>query len=166
MYKRIIYGSLPDRGKTPEQALTRLTELCSRSEKCVDDIRRLMTRWQIEPDAQEEIVALLLKERYIDQKRYTRAFVEDKLRFSGWGGYKIKAALRAKHIDEELIEAALEEFADEEKAHDRLVAILSDKLRRTTAKDSYQLKGKLLRFASSRGFGFQEAMSVIDELVE
>lgn len=166
MYNRKRYTPRTDEGKTPDQALTRLTELCSRSERCADDARRLMTRWKIEPEAQEEIVTLLQRERYINHERYTRAFVEDKLRFSGWGAYKIKAALRAKHIDDASIDAALEEFGDCDEAHDRLVAILSDKLRRTDAEDSYRLKGKLLRFASSRGFGYEEAMRVIDELVE
>lgn len=155
-----------DGGKTPEQAVARLTELCSRSERCEDDVRRLMTRWKIEPGAQDGIVEMLLRERYIDQERYVRAFVEDKLRFSGWGAYKIKAALRAKHIDAASVDAALEEFGDDEKEHDRLVAVLSEKLRHTSAEDSYRLKGKLLRFASSRGFGYEEAMRVIDELVE
>lgn len=166
MYNRKKYDTRSDEGKTPEQALARLTELCSRSEKCEDDARRLMTRWKIEASAQDEIVSLLLKERYIDEERYTRAFVEDKLRFSGWGTYKIKAALRAKHIDAASIDAALEEFSDGDESHDRLMAILSEKLRHTVAEDNYRLKGKLLRFASSRGFGYEEAMRVIDELVE
>ncbi len=166
MYNRKKQPSASDDGKTPEQALARLTELCSRGEKCVDDARRLMTRWKIEPEAQEEIISTLLEERYIDEERYTRAFVEDKLRFSGWGAYKIKAALRAKHIGSASVDAALAELADDDETHDRLVVILSDKLHRTAEEDSYRLKAKLLRFASSRGFGYEEAARVIDELVE
>jgi len=165
MYNRKKQPSASDDGKTPEQALARLTELCSRCEKCVDDARRLMTRWKIEQEAQEEIISTLLKERYIDEERYTRAFVEDKLRFSCWGAYKIKAALQAKHIGSASVDAALAELADDDN-HDRLVAILSDKLRRTAEEDSYRLKAKLLSFASSRGFGYEEAARVIDELVE
>ena len=38
------------------------------------------------PDASERIIARLLKERFIDESRYTRFFVNDKLRFNKWDG--------------------------------------------------------------------------------
>lgn len=45
------------------------------------------------PDASERIIARLLKERFIDESRYTRFFVNDKLRFNKWG--RDKNRLRA-----------------------------------------------------------------------
>lgn len=153
------------RETTPERAYEKLAALCSRSEKCEDDARRLMIRWEIAPDKRDEIVEKLVKEKYIDNGRYARAFVEDKLRFSGWGRYKIKSALRAKQIDGDIIDEAIAEFDEPDASSDRLRQMLEEKMRRTTAKNNYDMKGKLLRFAASRGFSFDEAIGAIEAVM-
>ncbi len=165
-YKRDYNRELVKREVTPSEAADKLMALCSRGEKCCFDAIRLMTRWGVDAQAQREVVDMLVAQRYIDQERYTRAFVEDKIRFSGWGDYKIRAALRAKRIDDELIDAALELFSDNDERHHRLVEMLSYKKRSISAKNDYDLKGKLLRFAASRGFGYDEAMNAIEEVIK
>lgn len=165
-YKRGYKKDVVKREVTPSEAADKLMVLCSRGERCCHDAIRLMTRWGVDAQAQRDIVDMLVEQRYIDQERYTRAFVEDKIRFSGWGDYKIRAALRAKRIDDELIDAALELFSDSDERHRRLVEMLSYKKRGINAKNDYDLKGKLLRFAASRGFGYEEALNAIEEVVK
>ena len=95
------------RAKTPEQALAALMRLCARAEKSQNDARRLMRGWGLAEREGEQVLARLVRDRFIDDGRYAEAFVRDKLRLSGWGEYKIRTALQRKHIDRELIDAAL-----------------------------------------------------------
>ena len=92
------------RAKTPEQALAALMRLCARAEKSQDDARRLMRGWGLAEREGEQVLARLVRDRFIDDGRYAEAFVRDKLRLSGWGEYKIRTALQRKRIDRELID--------------------------------------------------------------
>ena len=76
------------RAKTPEQALAALMRLCARAEKSQDDARRLMRGWGLAEREGEQVLARLVRDRFIDDGRYAEAFVRDKLRLSGWGEYK------------------------------------------------------------------------------
>ena len=83
------------RAKTPEQALAALMRLCARAEKSQDDARRLMRGWGLAEREGEQVLARLVRDRFIDDGRYAEAFVRDKLRLSGWGEYKIRTAAAA-----------------------------------------------------------------------
>ena len=50
-------------------------------------------------DAFNEIIDRLIDEKFIDERRYCRAFVNDKLRFNHWGRVKIQAKLREKKLN-------------------------------------------------------------------
>ncbi len=50
----------------------------------------------------------LLEDGGVDDERFARRFAEDKRELRGWGPDRIAGALRARGIDEPLIEAAVE----------------------------------------------------------
>ena len=130
--------------KTPEQALAALMRLCARAEKSQEDARRLMRGWGLAERGAEGVLAKLVRDRFIDDARYAGAFVREKLRLSGWGGYKIRTALQRKRIDRALIDAALAE-ADRSGMDERLRRQLERKARTAKYTTQYELKTKLIR---------------------
>lgn len=153
------------RAKTPEQALNALMNLCAKSEKSTGDAHRLMMRWGVEAADRDRIVARLVEEKYIDNRRYADAFTREKLSLGGWGTYKIRAALRAKQIGEETISAALQQ-ADKKVMSVKLEELLRRKMRTAKAKNSYDLRGKLLRYGTGRGFDYEMVSELIDKLIK
>lgn len=145
------------RTKSPEEALASLMRLCARSEKCEGDARRLMRRWGVEPKAAEEVLARLVRDRFIDDRRYATLFVREKLNLSGWGAYKIRTALKRKEVSEEIIREALAEL-DGGKLRERLEEQLKRKLRTLKAKPPYELKTKLIRYGLSLGYDYEAVM--------
>ena len=95
----------------------------------------------------------LVSERYVDDERYARAFVKDKVRYNKWGRRKVEQALWQKHIDEDIRQQVLDEIDDEEYIS-VLRPLLKQKRRSTKAANDYQLHQKLMRFALGRGFTF------------
>ena len=63
--------------KTEQEAYLQLAALCAQAEHCQQEMRDKMKRWGIAAAIQERIVARLVKERYIDDERFARAFVKD-----------------------------------------------------------------------------------------
>ena len=154
--------------KTEQEAYFQLAAMCAQAEHCEQEMRDKMKRWGVEPDAQDRVVARLVKERYIDNERYARAFVKDKIRYNKWGRRKVIQALWMKRIDDDIQHRVLDEIDDKEYI-DVLIPLLKQKRKTIKAKSDYELNQKLARFALGRGFDFgiiRQCMDVDDEMAE
>lgn len=138
---------------TEQEAYLRLTVLCAQAEHCQQEMRDKMKRWNIDESAQDRIIQRLINEHYIDEERYTRAFVKDKIRYSKWGRRKVQQALWMKHIDKEIQQRILDEIDDNEYLN-VLRPMLRQKRKSIKAQSEYELNQKLARFALGRGFTF------------
>jgi regulatory protein len=90
--------------------------------------------------------------------------VREKMRFSGWGERKIRASLRMKAIAPNIIDRALEQLVPENDTS-RLEEVLRKKAAKTTARDLYDLKGKLVRFGMSRGFDLDDVLAITEQIL-
>ena len=138
---------------TEQEAYLQLAALCAQAEHCQQEMRDKMRRWELDETVQNRIVARLVKERYIDDERYARAFVKDKIRYNKWGRCKVQQALWQKHIDADIQQQVLDEI-DEKEYLDILRPLLKQKRKSIKAESDYELNQKLIRFALGRGFGF------------
>jgi regulatory protein len=148
---------------TYEQALNRLTVYCSRAERCLADIRRKMDLWEISDAEQKKITQYLKQEKFLDENRYCRAFVNDKFQYNRWGVHKIKYELAKKQLPESLIREALENIDPEENRR-QLHSLIEQKRKSVRGKDDFEIKQKLIRFAASRGYSLQDIESVLKEV--
>lgn len=151
--------------QTAQEALARLQQLCSRGEKCIADVRTKLITWKIDSDEANEIIKILVEDKYIDEARYALAFVRDKARFSHWGAVKIQAALKAKNIPASVINSAIKELDDLPYEED-LKGILEKKLKNIKASNNAELKAKLIRFGLSRGFEYELVYKHVSNLVK
>lgn len=146
---------------TEEQVLNKLTTICARGEHCQQEMLDKMRRWEIEEDVQARVMEYLLKEKFIDEERYTRMFVEEKIKFNKWGRKKLEQALYMKRIPRSIYAPILDEV-DEDNYEEILRPLLEAKRKSVTGKSEYEIRGKLIRFALSRGFDMDTILSVLD----
>lgn len=143
--------------------LNKAATYASRCEHCESDVREKLLIWGGTSEETDEIIAYLIEERYINNQRYANSYAKDKFRFNHWGKYKISMMLRSKDIESETIEEALDQI-DEEEYLEKLQQILRDKLRSLKYSSEYEKKGKLFKFAQSRGFESGAISKVIDSI--
>lgn len=117
------------------------------SEHCAEDIRLKLRQWGASSSDEQTIIAHLTKYGFINHSRYAHAFVHDKLRFQNWGRVKIAYALRAKKIEDSIIDEALGSI-DEQDYFTVLRKVASHKKGAT--------REQLLRFLSQRGFTYED----------
>lgn len=134
-----------------QEALLRLTSLCSTAEHCSHEMLEKMRRWEIDEDAQARIMEYLVKEKYIDDERYARFFAKDKIRYNKWGRRKVEQAMWQKHIDTDIQRRVLDDV-DEEEYLAILRPLLKSKRKAVKASSDYEMNMKLIRFAMGRGF--------------
>lgn len=139
--------------KTEQEAFLQLATLCAQSEHCQWEMTEKMRRWELDEALQARIMQRLVKERYIDDERFARAFVKDKIRYNKWGRRKVEQALWKKHIAEDIRQQVLDEVDDEEYLS-VLRPLLKQKRKSTKAQSDYEMNQKLMRFALGRGFTY------------
>ena len=139
-----------------KQALSKCMTLCSRQEHCSSDIKDKLKRWGVSDQESSVILKELINQKYLDDLRFSEAYVKDKLRFNGWGRVKIRYMLSMKKIEKTTIEKALESIDE-----DLYTEILNNQLQ----KKQKQLKGetdewiknqKLIRYLQAHGFELYE----------
>ncbi len=141
------------RQKTEPEAYLQLAALCAKSEHCQWEMTEKMTRWGLDEDQQTRVLQRLVKERFVDDERYARAFVKDKVVYNKWGRRKVEQALWQKHIAEDIRQLVLEEVEDDTYL-DILVPLLKQKWKSIKAASDYERDQKLIRFALGRGFTY------------
>ena len=141
---------------TQQEAFLQLASLCAQAEHCEKEMRDKLKRWGIDESAQNHIIERLINERYIDDERYARAFVKDKIRYNKWGRRKVQQGLWMKQInDQEYLNV--------------LRPLLKQKRKSVKAESDYELNQKLVRFALGRGFTFdiiRQCLDVDEEMEE
>ena len=151
---------------TEQEAYLQLAALCAQAEHCEQEMRDKMKRWEIDENVQNRIIDRLTKERYIDNERYARAFVKDKVRYNKWGRRKVQQALWMKRIDKEIQQRVLDEI-DEKEYLNVLRPLLKQKRKSIKAQNDYEMNQKLVRFALGRGYTFdiiRQCMEVDEEM--
>lgn len=136
---------------TADEVLYKLAARCSTSEQCLSDIETKLAKYDLTEEEKTRILRHLVEEKYVDDRRYAEAFVRDKYRFNKWGRIKIAQGLRMKGIDQETIGDAMGAI-DEEEYIEILRELIKAKRRSTKGKNDYEINGKLIRFATGRGF--------------
>ena len=147
--------------KTEEEAFLQLAALCANAEHCQYEMLEKMKRWELSDEAQARVMARLIEERYVDDRRYARAFVKDKIRYNKWGHRKVQQGLWMKRIDKEIQDEVLNEI-DEKEYLNVLKPLLKQKRKSIKANSDYELNQKLVRFAYGRGFTFEIIRQCLD----
>ena len=136
---------------TEVEALNKITGYCSAGEHCRSEVVEKMQRWGLPYETVNRIVEHLVEEKFIDEERYCKAFVNDKYRFDKWGKIKIAQALQLKKIPSSLYWIYLNNI-DKEEYLSILNKLLQSKRKSVHAETEFERNGKLIRFALSRGF--------------
>ena len=146
---------------TGRQAYQKLTDLCARSEHCQQEMLEKMRQWGVSEEEQAQVMERLVQERYVDDERFARAFIYDKIRYNKCGRRKVEQALWLKHIDDSIGKPLLDEVDDEEYLKN-LRPMLKQKRKGIKANSEYEATMKLIRYALSRGF----TMDIIKQCIE
>ena len=145
-------------------ALTKVMAMCSQSERCRFDIVAKLRLWELSEEEIAEAVNYLVKEHFLDEERFVRFFVNDKLRFNKWGKVKLRFMLRQKQIPETIVREALDQINDELYTK-TLHSLLMTKFKSIKGASGYERKGKLAVFAQSHGFEAELAFRIANELI-
>jgi regulatory protein len=148
---------------TETEIISALARYCSQAERCSDDVRKKLNATELSEDAKNRMINQLIQEKFINEERFCRAFVNDKLKFNHWGRIKIVYELKRRHIKPETYDNAIGAI-DENEYLSVLHQLLKSKKRSVKGRSEQELFRNLYRFAVSRGFESPLILKVLKDL--
>ena len=143
--------------------LARAERYCANEEQCRTSVRKKLCDWGASMDSSSKIVARLIDQGFIDERRYARAYVSSKLRTQKWGRLKVVYQLRSKQVPPKFITEALAEIPDEE-YRNIMLDVANMKWSSYNASDTVaKRRSKLVTFLASRGFESPEIQSMLTD---
>ncbi len=105
----------------------------------------------------EEVIALLIEAKAIDDESFAQRYAEDKRQLAGWGPERISTALQGRGVAREHIDAALGPD-DEDAQLERAVRLLGD---RGLGCESERERERALRLLVRRGYSLELAYEAV-----
>ncbi|MDR2038090.1 MAG: RecX family transcriptional regulator [Bacteroidales bacterium] len=134
-----------------KEALDKAMQYSSRKEYNSHQMMKKIISWGCSEDDTKNIIEVLVEQKFIDDQRYTEAFVRDKLRLAKWGRVKISYMLKMQGIRDSIIRDSMT-VIDQDEYLQLLKGELTKKSKSIKAGNPIEIKGKLYRFAAGRGF--------------
>jgi len=110
----------------------------------------------------DQVIAALEEKGYLDDERFTRLFLREKIRLKQWGPQRLRLELRTRGIHPEMIERLLAQELPPNRIRSQAKTLASRKLqnlRRPTFKD----RQRLWRFLRGRGFSSDTIREALEE---
>ena len=145
---------------THKEALDKMAKYCAYQERCQFEVRTKLFGTGLSDDEIENIICDLIEQNFLDELRFSKAFVRGKFNSKSWGKIKIKQHLKQKRISEFCIKKSLSEISKED-YYSKLNELLQKKSKLLHTEDEFTKKQKLARYLIGKGF---ESEMVWEEL--
>lgn len=107
------------------------------------------------------VIDKLTKLGYLNDDRFTKAFIKDKLNFTMMGDYKIKLELQKLGISSSLIEDNLN-LIDDNIINDKIKKIIDKDIRTNKKYSGIKLKNKIYNHLLTQGYSKEKVIEIIN----
>ena len=135
------------------EAKNKLESLCAYQERCQFEIDQKLISWKFPQEQRDQLIADLIANNFIDEQRFTEAFVSGKFNIKKWGKIKITSHLKQKFISNYSIQKGLKEI-DLDKYWSTIVSLANKKKIELSSKKGtiWEHKAKVYRYLQSKGY--------------
>ena len=148
-----------------ERAKSRAINYISGKLKTKYEVRLKLKENGFVEDVIDEVLDILEKEEYLNDKVYCEIFIEDKKKLNGYGKNKIKSLLIQKGISKNIFEDFLNEFEYDEEFDNALKMGIKKLELLSNEEDNFKKKQKIINYLTYRGFGFDVINDVLKEIL-
>lgn len=127
-----------------------LTRYCNFQERCHWEVDKKLNTYELDEDKKKEVVDYLIQNDLLNEKRFTKLFIQGKIRYRQWGRKKLAQELRLKGVEEKLIHDEIGTVEDED-FNNALDHLLKKKIDATNGKNVSKKFQKIYRFLLSKG---------------
>lgn len=129
--------------------------------RSIKEVKDYLLKKGVSNNEVEDAVQKLIESGYLDDDRFTKAFIKDKLKFTTIGDYKIKMQLNKVGVSTSIIEDNMNKI-DEHIIEEKIKKII-EKDKKTNKKYSGQiLKNKIYNHLLNQGYSQEKVITIIN----
>lgn len=144
--KMDTYSSLSE-----EEALKKIQRYCAYQDRCHQEVRSKLLSMKVYGQALENVMMLLIQERFLDEERFAKSYAGGKFRIKKWGRVRIKQELKKRAISDYCIKKGLEEIEEEEYLETVRLLVAKKKILLKES-DEFKKNKKIATFLQNRGY--------------
>jgi len=133
------------------EAKQKIESYCAYQERCDQEVRIKLKSWNLYSEDVDILISDLITNNFLNEARFTEAYVSGKFRIKKWGRVKIKQHLKQKNISAYSIKKAIATI-DEDDYLKTVKNLLESKSRLIKSKDKWDRMNKLKRYLASKGY--------------
>ena len=136
--------------------LNKIKNYCARREVCISEAKTKLLSWGLNKNDISSFITVLIEDKFIDEKRYAIAYVNDHYKIKKWGRNKIKSALLSKTIESNVIEVAIKTI-DETIYLENITLIIrnkTDEIEKKKSSSKAANRKKIINHLLSKGYEF------------
>lgn len=105
---------LTDFSKQDWMIVEKIQSYCIYQDRCEKEVKKKLYTFNVEKDLQLKIINYLIDNDYLNEERFTKLFIQGKLRIKKWGKMKLKFELKSRGVENSMIDKYINEISDEE----------------------------------------------------
>jgi regulatory protein len=136
---------------TVDEAMRALERYCVYQERCHKEVRDKLIKMRMIPEAIDIIIIHLLEHDFLNESRFSKAFVSGKFRVKKWGRIRLKRELQMREISKYNIDNALKEISESEYLS-VFNELANKKIKATKESNIFKKKKKIADYLLYRGW--------------
>lgn len=148
---------------TVNDALKKLMRYCAYQERCHKEVEQKLKLYHLTPLEKQEVIYQLIKDNFLNEERFTIAFVRDKFNLQHWGKQRITRELKYRHISDHLIQKGLKEI-DEKTYLKTFKTLFDNKLKQLDNQKPIQKKRKIIDYLVRKGYEYELIFDTVSQL--
>ena len=94
--------------------IEKIQSYCLYQERCIKEVKNKLFSLKVSSKSANDIIEYLIDNDYLNEERYTKMFIQGKLRIKKWGRIKLMYELKLKGVNTKIIDNKINEINEEE----------------------------------------------------
>lgn len=100
--------------KDEKVILEKMRSYCMYQDRCIQEVKKKLTRLQVDPKTKSKIINHLIDDDYLNEARFTKSFIQGKLRIKKWGRIKLNYELKKRGVTKFIIDQEINKISKED----------------------------------------------------
>ncbi len=129
--------------------------------RSIKEIKDYLLKKENNTEIINKVCQKLINNKYLDDEKFTKAYIKDKLNFTSIGEYKIRKNLETLGIEQSIIEKNILDI-DDKLLENRIKKIIEKDLKSNKKYSGINLKNKVYNHLLSQGYTASRVISIIN----
>lgn len=100
--------------KDEKVILEKMRSYCMYQERCIKEVKKKLTSLQVIPKTKSKVINHLIDNDYLNEVRFTKSFIQGKLRIKKWGRIKLNYELRIRGVKKFIIDEQINKISNDD----------------------------------------------------